>query len=225
MTAVIVAPAVGVDRIGLGEHACPRLCDVVRRTAISLTVACVIPAALFSAMMMAFSITPALIAALVWTVLVVCWRWVTKRPASGLLVLTLAVMTVRTAFTLATGNTFVYFVQPVLANAVVAAVFLASLLTARPAIAWLAGDFYPIDDETAARPEVHRLFRRLTLIWGLIIVVKGLTTLWLLQSQSMVDFVVIKSVVISTLTVVGAGATIWLSAIVARRERMFAPTR
>ena len=82
-------------------------------------------------------------------------------------------MTIRTGFTLATGNTFVYFVQPVFADAAVAAIFLGSLLSARPIVARLAPDFYPIDDALAARPRIRRLFRRLTLLWGLVIVAKG----------------------------------------------------
>ena len=60
-----------------------------------------------------------------------CWRWASGRPVSWLLVLTLGIMTVKTGFTLATGNTFVYFVQPVFTDALVATIFLGSLCTAR----------------------------------------------------------------------------------------------
>jgi hypothetical protein len=51
----------------------------------------------------------------------------------------------------------------------------------------LAPDFYPIDAALAARPRIKRLFRRLTLLWGLAIVAKGTTALWLLLSQSTLD--------------------------------------
>lgn len=49
---------------------------------------------------------------------------------SGLLLLSLGVLTVKTAFTLVTGNTFVYFVQPVFADVAVSAIFLGSLVRA-----------------------------------------------------------------------------------------------
>jgi hypothetical protein len=199
----------------------PRVRDVVVRTSASIAVACVVPAVVFSATMMAFSVTPALLAALVWGAGVVCWRAATKRRTSGLLVLTLLVLAVRTAFALATGSTFLYFLQPILANLVVAAVFLGSLATARPAAGWLAADFFPMDDDLASTPGVRRLFWRLTLMWGLLIAVKGGISFWLLQSQSLVDFVLLKTVAISSLTALGAAATIWATVLTARDEHIF----
>jgi hypothetical protein len=203
--------------------AVPQLKAVVVRVAASLATAVVAPAALFAVTLMIFDIDTAVIVALTWMAGAMCWRWATKRPVSGLLVLTLGIMTIRTGFTLATGNTFVYFVQPVFADAAVAAIFLASLLTPRPIVARLAPDFYPIDDALAARPRIRRLFRRLTLLWGLVIVAKGSVTLWLLVSLSTVDFVLIKSSAIISLTVLAAAATVALSAIVGRQEGLLRP--
>jgi hypothetical protein len=221
MVASVVALAPvpsATDRL-IGEH--PRVRDVVRRTSVSIVVACAIPALVFSIVMTAFSVTPALLAALAWGSTVVMWRAATRRRTSGLLVLTLLVLAARTAVALATGSTFLYFLQPILANAVVAAVFLGSLLTARPAVGWLAADFFPMDDEIAERLGVRRLFWRLTLMWGLLIAVKGAVSLWLLQSQSLVDFVLLKTVAISSLTALGAAATIWATVLTARDEQLF----
>ena len=148
-----------------------------------------------------------------------------RRPVSGLLLLTLTIMSIRTGFMLATGNTFIYFLQPICGDAVVAAIFLGSLWTARPIVARLAPDFYPIDAALAARPRVHRLFHRLTLLWGLVIIVKAGVTLWLLVSLSMVNFVVIKSSAIVALTLLAVTATIALSAIVGRQEGLLAPAQ
>jgi hypothetical protein len=209
----------------LRRTALPQLRAIVTRVAASLATAVVAPAALFAVTLMIFDIEAAVIVALAWMVGAMCWRWATRRPVSGLLVLTLGIMTIRTGFTLATGNTFVYFVQPVFADATVAAIFLGSLLTARPIVARLAPDFYPIDDALAARPRIRRLFRRLTLLWGLVIVVKGSMTLWLLVSLSTVNFVLIKSSAIISLTLLAAAATVALSAIAGRREGLLQPAR
>jgi intracellular septation protein A len=200
----------------------PRLRAIVARTAASVTVACVAPAVLFWAVLTSLGISAGLIVALAWALGVICWRSATRRRPSGLLALALAVMVVRTGFALATGNTFVYFIQPVFADAAVAIAFLASLLTARPAVARLAGDFYPMDDELAARPRVRRLFRRLTLMWGLVIIAKGSITLWLLESQSTVDFVALKTAAVVALTGTAAATTVWVAAVVARKEGMLA---
>jgi uncharacterized membrane protein len=142
---------------------------------------------------------------------------------SGLLVLALAIMAVKTGFTLLTGNTFVYFVQPVFVDAVVALLFVASLWSATPAVARIAPDFYPLDAALAARPGIRRLFRHLTMLWALVIAIKGTVTLWLLLSLSTVSFVLVKSSAILALTVLATVATITLSAVVGRREGLLRP--
>ena len=206
----------------LQHSALPTLKAIVARTFVSLAVAVAVPAVLFWATLVLFGVYGAVSVALVWMCGAMCWRWASGRQVSRLLLLTLGIMTIRTCFTLATGNTFVYFVQPVFADAAVAAVFLGSLWTAQPIVARIAPDFYPIDAGIASRPRVHRLFRRLTLLWGLVIVVKASVTLWLLLSQTMVNFVLIKSGAIMTLTLVAAAVTIALSAIVGRQEGLLA---
>jgi hypothetical protein len=211
--------AVRTDRVRVqGGPAASGLRAILVRVVVSLVIAVIAPAVLFWAAMVVFNVYAAVSVALGWMVAAMCWRWATRRPVSGLLILTLGIMTVRTVFTLATGNTFVYFVQPVFADATVAAIFLGSLWTARPIVARLAPDFYPIDAALAARPRIKRLFRRLTLLWGLVIVAKGTTTLWLLLSQSTRDFVLIKSTAIIALTVLAAAVTVALSAMVGRQE-------
>lgn len=196
--------------------------EVIVRVAVSLGTAVIAPAVLFAAMLTIFNIPAAVIAALVWMVGAMSWRWATGRPLSGLLLLTVGILTLKTAFTLATGNTFVYFAQPVLVDLTVAGIFLGSLWSARPAIARLAPEFYPMDAAIAARPEVHAHFRRLTLMWGLVVLVKGSITLWLLETLSTVNFVLIKGGVIITLTLSAAVVTLVWSVIVARREGLLA---
>ena len=196
----------------------PHLRDVVARVAVSLATAVFAPAALLWVMLVIFNVATAVLVALAWMVGAMGWRWATKRRVSGLLLLTLGIMTVRTAFTLVTGNTFIYFVQPVFADFAVAAIFLGSLWSARPVIARLAPDFYPMSAEVAARPEMRALFRRLTLMWGLVILVKGSITLWLLETLSTVNFVLIKGGAIITLTLTAAVVTVVWSVIVGRQE-------
>jgi uncharacterized membrane protein len=196
----------------------PHVGEVVARVVGSLATAVVAPAALFATTLVLFNIGTAMILALAWMVGAMSWRGATGRPVSWLLVLTVAIMAVKTGITFATGNTFIYFVQPVCVDAAVATVFLGSLWSARPVVARLAPDFYPMDTAIAARPRIRRLFRRLTLMWGLVILLKGSITLWLLMSLSTVDFVLIKGGAIITLTLTTAAATVVWSVMVGRRE-------
>lgn len=192
--------------------------EVLTRVGVSLVTAVLAPAVVLWVMLQLFNVTAAVLAALGWMVAAMAWRYASKRPVSGLLLLSLGILTVRTAFTLATGNTFVYFVQPVFADVAVASLFLGSLATSRPVIARLAPDFYPMSTQVAARPEMRSLFRRLTLMWGLVILGKAGLTLWLLKALSTADFVLIKGGAIITLTMTAAVVTIVWSYAVARQQ-------
>jgi hypothetical protein len=60
-------------------------------------------------------------------------------------------------------------------------------------------------------------------MWGLVILVKGGVTLWLLVTLSTVSFVLIKSGAIITLTLTAAVATVVWSVIVGRQEGLLRP--
>lgn len=202
----------------------PCLRTVISRLAVSLLVACVVPALLFYVVLVSVNVEVAVVVALVWSYGAIAWRWVTKRVPSGLLALTAAILTVRSVAALATGNTFIYFFQPVISDGVVAVIFLLSLLTARPLVARLAADFYPMTRDIATRPRVRRLLWRLTLMWGLVCLIKCLVSFWLLQSQSLVTFVLVKNISLITLTVLATVATVAAAALVARKEGLLPAT-
>ncbi len=98
---------------------------------------------------------PAILVALAWSYGAIAWRAVTGRRTSGLLVLTAIILTGRTVIALVAHSTFFYFLQPIITDGVVAATFLLSLATARPMVARLAGDFYPMDAELSLRPRIR----------------------------------------------------------------------
>jgi len=201
----------------------PHVRAVVTRVAVTIATAVVAPAALFATTVVVLGVVAAMIVALAWMVAATVWRAATGRRVSGLLVLTLVIMSLKTTIALATGNTFVYFVQPVFVDVTVATLFLGSLWSARPLVARLAPDFFVLDSTTAERPRIRRLFHRLTLMWGLVILLKGSLTLWLLLSLSTVDFVLVKGGAIITLTLTTAAATVVWSVLVGRQEGLLGP--
>ena len=213
------SPAVGVAQ----EVATPRLGDVLRRVACSLVTAVVVPAILLWTMLVLFDFVTAALVALAWTVGVLGWQRATRRPVSGLLVLTSVVLALRTALSVAAGSAFLYFVQPVFADLIVAGIFLGSYFTARPAIARLAPDFVHLDPVMAAHPRLRSLFRNLTLMWGTVILLKAGVTMWLLESLSTVDFVLIKSGAVLTLTFTAVLVTVVWSVVVARQTGILRP--
>jgi len=179
-----------------------------------------VPATLFYVLLVTVGMTSAIVAALVWTYAAIGWRHLAGLPVSGLLLIMATVLTIRSVFTLSTGNTFVYFLQPLVSDGAVALLFLASLATTRPVVARVAADFYPMHDALAALPRVRRLFRRLTFMWGSVCLAKGLVGLWLLLSLSTADFVLIKSLSMVGMTALAVGVTVWGSSVVLRKERL-----
>jgi uncharacterized membrane protein len=125
----------------------PCLLAVIRHVALSLLIACAVPGALFYACLVTLGVWPAILAALAWSYAAIVWRKLTGRRTSGLLILVAIAMTGRTALSLVADSTFLYFLQPIISDGVIAAAFLFSLATARPLVARLAGDFYPMDHE------------------------------------------------------------------------------
>jgi len=202
----------------------PGVGAVLRRIAMNLSVATLVPTALFYVCLVTANIWVALIVALVWCYATVAWRVRIGAPTSMLLWLTVAGLTGKTIIAFATGSTLIYFLQPALGDAVVGAVFLLSLMTARPAVARLAAEFYPMTTEVAARPRVQTLFTRLTVLWAGICAAKAGVTVWLLHSLSLTTFVTAKTIFAPSAGALGAAVTVALAVRVARREGLLPVT-
>jgi intracellular septation protein A len=196
---------------------------ILRRVGLSLLIACAVPAVVFYTTFALAGVWPAIVAALVWSYGALGWRALTGRRTSGLLILTATVLTGRTALALATDSTFLYFLQPIISDGVVGTAFLLSLTTARPMVARLAGDFYPMDHEISVRPRIQRLFRNLTVMWALLCLGKATMTMWLLQSTSLETFVLVKSISMLTINALAVGVTVLAAVAVGRKEGLLAP--
>lgn len=203
----------------------PRLTAVISHVSVSLLVAMVVPAAVFYTIFVLVDVWTAIIAALVWSYGAIAWRALTMRRTSGLLILVAILLTGRTVLSVAVGSTWLYFLQPIISDGIVATLFLVSLASARPMVARLAGDFYPMDDELAARPRIRRLLWRLTALWAMLGLAKATMTLWLLQTQSLETFVLVKSIFMLSINVLAAFATVGLAALTARKEGLIGATR
>ena len=76
----------------------------------------------------------------------------------------------------------------------------------------------PHTDDIAKRPRVERLFWHLTLMWAVVALCKATVTFWLLQSQSVTNFVLFKDTFFLTTTVLAVTVTVAASVRVARKE-------
>jgi hypothetical protein len=196
----------------------PRFAAIMKHLALSLLMANVIPSVLFYVCLRAGNVWAALLGALVWCYGATAWRVTTRRPTSMLLVIAVVGITAKTILAFASGSTFIYFLQPAVNDGAIAVLFMLSLATARPVVARLAADFYPMTADVASRPRIKRLFWHLTLLWAVLAVVKCIITVWLLESMPTVQFVAVKSVVVFAVIISGTAVTVALAFRVARAE-------
>jgi hypothetical protein len=193
--------------LAVGRHSLPTIVD-----------ATLIPTALFYVGWLTLGRWPAYAAALGWAGVALGRRLRSGHRIPGILMLALFGLALRTALAMATGSAFLYFAQPLLGTGVIALFFLVSAMTTRPFVARLAGDFYPLTPEIAARRRIKQLFRGLTFLWaGVLLLNTGLGISLLLTLPTEV-YIPTKTASALFITTAGTVATVLWSLRVARRE-------
>jgi uncharacterized membrane protein len=192
--------------------------QVIRNAVPHLIEATFVPALLFYVAMVGFGTWAAFSVALVWSYGAIVRRYAMRSSVPPILFLSTVALTVRTAITLASGSTFIYFFQPILGTLAMAFVFLGSVAIGKPLIGKLATDFWPLEPEVAAHPEVLRLFRGLTYLWAGVNLATAGVTFVLLVTLPLEGFLAAKMLTGYVITFTGILVTIVLSMATARRE-------
>lgn len=173
----------------------PPLRALARRALPYVVEASLIPLALFYLGLWLMGTTGAIVAALTWAYIAVGRRWVTGRTVPGLLLLGAAGLTARSVVALASGSTFVYFLQPSLTTVAIAGLFLLSVPAGRPLAERLAHDFVAIPPELLKSAVIRRVFNRITVLWAIVNLVNAAATIALLVSQPVHIYVAARTVV------------------------------
>jgi hypothetical protein len=186
----------------------PAFGSLLRQGARHLLESTIVPLGLFYLLLTLVGLDGGLIAALSWSLLALVRRAVLRRPIPAVLLLTTGLLVARTVLGLATGSIFLYFLQPTLQNFLIAFILVASLPFGRPFIAKLADDFCAFPAAFTEHPRVVQIFRRLSLLWALVFLTNGVTTLWMLAKQTVGNFLVVSTA--GSWTVIGAAIVISL---------------
>ena len=201
-------------RLEIPHFEMPRLRTLARHAVPHVIEGTVVPLALFLLMLHFVGVWGAVLVGLGWTYVAVGRRLVTGQRVPGILLLAAVTITARTVVAVASGSVVVYFLQPTLGTALVAAAFLLSVPLGRPLAERLARDFCPIPSGVLAQTPVRQFFLRITLLWAFTQLANASLTLWLLFSQSLATFLVAKTLVSWGLT----GGAIVVSTIWFRRS-------
>ncbi|MTD53643.1 VC0807 family protein [Amycolatopsis pithecellobii] len=171
----------------------PAFGALLRQGAKHLLESTVVPLGLFYLMLTFVSFDGGIIAALSWSVLALGRRIMLRQPIPAILLLTTALLIARTVLGLATGSVFLYFLQPTLQNFLIAFVMIASVPFGRPLIAKLADDFCAFPAAFTEHPRIVQIFRRLSLLWAVVFLTNGVTTLWILARESVGNFLLVST--------------------------------
>lgn len=185
----------------------PAVRHILRGAALNLLECTVVPLAVFYGLLTALGMRWALLISLAWSYGAIARRIITGRRVPGILVLAGGLFTVRTALALATGSTFVYFLQPTLGTFLVAGLFLLSARSAQPLAERLAHDFCPLPDALLRNGRMKRFFLQISLLWALVYAVNGALTLSLLLTSSLGTFLVLRTTASTALTVLAIAAS------------------
>jgi hypothetical protein len=187
----------------------PRLRELVRHAIPHVLEGTVVPLVLFLGALRFLGIWGAMVLGLGWTYVAIARRLLTRRGVPGVLLLGAVTITARTVVAIISGSVVVYFLQPTLGTALVATAFLLSVPLGRPLAARLAKDFCPIPDGVLANQHVRRFFLQITLLIAFAQLANAGITLWLLFSQSLATFLVVKTFVSWGFTGGAIAASFW----------------
>ena len=183
--------------------------------------AAIVPAVLFLVAEQLAGARVAIAAPLAWALGVVWWRSATARRVPAMMILAVATLVLRSVLAFAAESTFLYFLQPAVGGLALSIAFLVSVVVDRPLARRFAGDFCRLPARVLAAPAVHRFFRRISVMWGLIGLGNAAVALWLLTNQSTGVFVVAKTVLSTALTAAAvAVSTLWFRRTVARDDAL-----
>ncbi len=184
---------VDTSPIGTSRVVIPGMGAIVRHAWPTIIIGKVIPVVLFLAFFSWVGVSSAIIVALAWSLGVVAYQRMKGERVAGLVLMSVIGNTAKTIVALLTGSLFVYFVQPTISTTLIGLAFLVSVPLGIPMAERLIKDFCPFDDETAANPELNRFFSIASLLWAATSLLNGAVTLYLLLTQSVTGFVILKS--------------------------------
>lgn len=183
----------------LARHAAPRFIEGT-----------LVPLVLFVVGLRVLGVGAAMAAGLVWVYSVIAVRLMLRRRVPGILMIGAVTLTARTLVALVSHSVVVYFLQPSLGTVLIGFAFLASVPLDKPLAGRLAADFCPLPKEVHANAHMQRFFRHISLLWAFAQAANAAITIWLLFSQSLATFVVLRSIVSSGVTVTAIiASTLW----------------
>jgi intracellular septation protein A len=188
----------------------PHWREMARHAVVPLLESTLIPLGLFALLLHTAGFDAGLWAALSWSGLAVAARLLRRRALPSILVISTVILVVRTIVGLWTGSALVYFLQPSAQNFLFAGALLVTLIGGgRPLLARLADDFVAFPEALTSRPKVQQFFRRVSVLWALVFLINGVTTVTTLATATVEDYLVVSTAGSWSVVALGIGISLW----------------
>jgi intracellular septation protein A len=150
--------------------------------------------------------------------LVAFW-WERRRGASGIMpAVGLGIALVQALAGLASGSVGAYFAPAVIANGLYGVAFLGSIVIGRPLAGVLAQETFPFPPRVKESVTFHRVFVRVSLVWGVYMMGRGILRLLVLAWSSVELFILVSVVTGIPLTMALMSWSFWYPLRVFRRN-------
>lgn len=174
--------------VSLLRHAVPRIVESM-----------ILPVAVFYVGMLAAGPAGGIVVAVTWVYGGVAVRLVRRRRVPGGMLLAAGMVTVRAALALLSGSPLLFFLQPTLGVFCASAAFLATARVRRPLARRVAEDLVPLPGHVLEQPVMRRFFSRQSLVWGCAQLGNATLSLWLLLSQTIETYLVVRTSAVAVL--------------------------
>lgn len=194
MTMVDVRPAVP-------EFSMPPLGALLRHAAPRVLESMIMPVLVFYAGLLVGGLAWGIASAIGWVYGGLAWRLATRRVIPGAVVLAALSVAARSALGLVSGSAVLFFLQPTLGVFCVSVAFLVTAGLRRPLAQRVATDLVPLPDHVVKNPVMVRFFRRQSLAWGSVQLCNFALSLWLLLSQTIQTYLLVRTAAVGLLLV------------------------
>lgn len=195
----------------------PRPWRLLRTAAASLGESFGVPVGAFMIVDALAGQRPGLIAGLAATWLVALARKVMTGAVPGLVVMSVALLSVQTMLAFMTGQTWIYLLQIPLAKLMLSMVFARTAPTRNPLVGRLAGEVVALPTVWITHADLHRFFRGATWLWSVIFLVLSITLTAMVVTQPLETAVLVST--FGSIALAGAGAAIcylWFRRVIRR---------
>ncbi|WP_214411468.1 VC0807 family protein [Sphaerisporangium fuscum] len=189
-------------------HVLPKISVLIRHAVPRVLEGMILPVAVFYAGLLVAGLNGGLVMAVGWVYGGVALRLVRRQAVPGTVLLAMLAITVRAALALVTGDVVLYFLQPTLGVFCASLAFLTTAAAPRPLIQRVTTDLVPLPDHLVHHPRMRRFFVHLSLLWGTVQFVNGSLSLWLLFSESIETYLIVRTSAVAVLMVLAAGASL-----------------